>query len=186
MMASILVTTVHAGRGGRRQLLFSFVLAGAWMASIILEIGFPNFLHPLIMPILGLANLMYVTFTILIFVLDTGTVTVDHIYGAICAYVLIAMIFAGLYGTLELTYPGSFAGVKAGMVGDRPWYQFLYFSFTTLSTVGYGDISPVSSPARSFCICQQLVGTFYVAILIARLAGLYPPHEPEANQENPS
>jgi hypothetical protein len=53
----------------------------------------------------------------------------------------------------------------------------LYFSFTTLTTAGYGDITPVTDQARSFVMIEQFSGVFFVGILIARLAGLYPPQK---------
>ncbi|MCE0521581.1 MAG: potassium channel family protein [Methylacidiphilales bacterium] len=110
---------------------------------------------------------------VLTFVLDAGKVSAEHIYGAICAYVLIAMAFATLDFILESLEPGSFSGVHARTITDRGWWQLFYFSFTTLSTVGYGDIVPMTMRARSFVIIEQLVAVFYVAILIARLTGMY-------------
>jgi hypothetical protein len=131
----------------------------------------------LLVGILGilLVTLVYTASCVLSFVLDEGAVGIEHIYGAICAYILIAMAFGTLYFMLELMQPGSFTGIKVGVAGERPWWQFFYFSFTTLSTVGYGDIVPATMRARSFAIIQQLVGVFYVAILISRLTGMYTP-----------
>lgn len=120
-----------------------------------------------------LVTLVYTASCVLSFVLDEGAVGIEHIYGAICAYILIAMAFGTLYFMLELMQPNSFTGVHLGTAGERPWWQFFYFSFTTFSTVGYGDIVPASMRARSFTIIQQLVAVFYVAILISRLTGMY-------------
>src|SRR5271170_2931824 len=83
------------------------------------------------------------------------------------------MAFATLDFMLESLAPGSFSDVHVKSMGDRGWWQFFYFSFTTLSTVGYGDIVPLTMRARSFVIIEQLVAVFYVAILIARLTGMY-------------
>jgi hypothetical protein len=121
-----------------------------------------------------LATLIYTASCVLGFVLDEGAVGIEHIFGAICAYILIAMAFGTLDFILEIGYPGSFSGLHMEPhAGERPWGQFLYFSFTTLSTVGYGDIVPVTARARSFIILEQLVAVFYVAILISRLTGMY-------------
>lgn len=72
--------------------------------------------------------------------------------------------------------PGSFVNV---LEHRRPaaaeWRQFVFFSFTTLTTTGYGDIVPVKGRAQSAAILEQLMGLLYVAISIARLAGLYRP-----------
>jgi hypothetical protein len=134
--------------------------------------GDPSSLLVVILFIL-LVSLVYTSTCVLSFVLDEGAVGIEHIYGAICAYILIAMAFATLYFLLELRHPGSFTGVRLGVPGERPWWQFFYFSCTTFSTVGYGDIVPATMRARSFTIIQQLVAVFYVAILISRLTGMY-------------
>lgn len=129
-----------------------------------------------------LVTLAYTSICVLTFVLDTGQVGEEHIYGAICAYVLVAMAFATLDLMLELLSPGSFSGVHTGILHDRPWWQFFYFSMTTLSTVGYGDIVPATMRARSFVVIEQLIAIFYVAILISRLTGMYN-HEPDIKKQ---
>ena len=120
-----------------------------------------------------LITLLYTSICVLSFVLGDGQVGLEHIYGAICAYVLIAMAFATLYLMLDIVHHGSFAGVHHVTIGDRPWWQFFYFSFSTLSTVGYGDIVPITMRARSFVMIEQMTAIFYVAILISRLTGMY-------------
>ena len=62
-------------------------------------------------------------------------------------------------------------------------YDFLYFSFTVLTSTGFGDITPLLRQARSLCVVEQLTGTLFLAILIARLAGVYPPAERSARTE---
>jgi hypothetical protein len=151
-------------------------LAGALVVTSGFYIfdGDPASLLLVILTIL-LVTVLYTASCVLSFVLDEGAVGIEHIFGAICAYILIAMFFATLYFILELTNPGSFSGVKTTAIGERPWWQFFYFSFSTLSTVGYGDIVPATMRARSFAIIEQLVAVFYVAILISRLTGMYTP-----------
>jgi hypothetical protein len=71
--------------------------------------------------------------------------------------------------------PGSFAVGGARLGEPKEFVHLLYFSFTTLTTTGYGDITPVSDEARSLVIIEEFIGVFFVGVLIARLAGLYPP-----------
>jgi hypothetical protein len=120
-----------------------------------------------------LITLAYTSICVLTFVLEDGQVGAEHIYGAICAYVLIAMAFATIDTALEMIQPGSFSNVRALTHLDRPWWQFFYFSFSTLSTVGYGDIVPLTMRARSIVVIEQMIAVFYVAIVIARLTGMY-------------
>jgi hypothetical protein len=142
------------------------------VAAIYIFSGDPVYLLKICL-IVVLFALIYTASCVLSFVLDEGEVGTEHIYGAICAYILIAMAFATLYFLLELKHPGSFSGIHTTGAAERPWWQFFYFSFTTLATVGYGDIVPVTMRARSFVIIEQLVAIFYVAILISRLTGMY-------------
>ena len=150
--------------------LLGLILVVAIALNIYLD---DSTLSKLVMFAVMLVILIQTAVNILSFVLGAGNIGPEHIYGAICAYVLIAMSFATLDFILETVVPGSFSGDHTIAVTDRPWWQFFYFSFTTLSTVGYGDIVAVTMRARSFVVIEQLVAVFYVAILIARLTGMY-------------
>lgn len=90
---------------------------------------------------------------------------------AIAAYMLLGVACAALYTMLESVHPGAFA-LSAGDAA-RPWNALLYFSFTTLTTLGYGDVLPAIPIARALATVQAVAGTLYLAILIARLVGTY-------------
>lgn len=163
----------YVSHGLRRLWILAFLVS-----LLLVTVGLDMFLHDSIVSrtilfLVLLVILARTSISVLTFVLEEGKVGAEHIYGAICAYVLIAMAFATLDFLLESLLPGSFSGVQVKMVTDRGWWQFFYFSFTTLSTVGYGDIVPLTMRARSFVVIEQLVAVFYVAILIARLTGMY-------------
>jgi hypothetical protein len=72
-------------------------------------------------------------------------------------------------------FPHSFGIGNGDTEKSNLFYLLLYFSFTTLTSVGFGDITPITHQARSLVIIEQLIGVFFVAVLIARLAGLHPP-----------
>jgi hypothetical protein len=87
--------------------------------------------------------------------------------------VLLAMLFACVYTIQELLAPGSFAGPAAsGPVSTVRYWDLLYFSFTVLTSTGFGDIHPLARQARAFVVLEQVTGVMYVAILIARLTGM--------------
>jgi hypothetical protein len=109
------------------------------------------------------------------YVFEQDVMTADRLFGAASAYLLIGVLFAYLYAIVGELYPGSFA--VGGAATTLMTYDFLYFSFTALTSTGFGDITALSRQARSLCVFEQLVGTLYLAILIARLAGIYPPVE---------
>ena len=105
---------------------------------------------------------------ILIRTFSTGHVTSNRVQGAVVAYLLAGFIFAMLYHVIFLMFgQGTFHGLA-----DFRRTEFMYFSLTTLTTVGYGDITPVNEYARSLANLESLVGQLYPAILIARLVSM--------------
>ena len=116
----------------------------------------------------------YTTVLIVLHTLRARTVTGDTIAGAACAYALTAVTWANLYEILELLRPGSFQIPQSWLLqpsGD-PSFALQYFSFITLTTVGYGDILPLNPRAGGLCMGEAVVGQLYVAIMIARLVAL--------------
>ena len=104
-------------------------------------------------------------------------VTLDEILGGVVVYLLIGVAWGQLHHALELAHPGAYllgdvalVATSSGADGN-PVLTFLYYSFTTLTTLGYGDIRPVTHAARMLSTSEALIGQLYVAILIARLVG---------------
>lgn len=104
-------------------------------------------------------------------VLEPGAVTLNRIVGALCVYLLFGLLWAVLYATVELVEPTAFAYAH-GAPGD-PLEQFLYYSFVTLTTLGYGDVTPVHPVARTIAYFEAVIGQLYVAVLVASLVGRY-------------
>jgi hypothetical protein len=96
----------------------------------------------------------------------------DTLFGAVAIYLLMGFAFATSYMLLEALAPGSFAGSE-GLDHKGPWADLLFFSFTSLTTTGFGDITPITSRARSLVILQYTAGVLYIAFVVARLVGLY-------------
>ena len=104
-------------------------------------------------------------------VLFTGPVDGNKIVGAICIYLLIGLIWSLLYLFLAQTIPGAFKGLEQAVWYDN-FADVAYYSFVTLTALGYGDISPVSPVARFLAYMEAIVGVFYMAILVASLVGV--------------
>ena len=98
-------------------------------------------------------------------------VSADLIAGAIVAYLLMAVMWSLLYDVLEAAYPGSFK-FPEGTTQPRGQMS-LYFSLVTITTVGYGDITPVTRVARAFANLEAVVGQLYLVILVSWLVGMY-------------
>ncbi|MEE9607237.1 MAG: ion channel [Myxococcota bacterium] len=120
---------------------------------------------------------LYMIVLILRTILRERTVSLETILGGVAVFLLIGISFALLYGHLEYTAPGSFAYAGQGAIpgASRALREgsLVYFSFITLTTLGYGDITPVSSGARALATLEAVVGQLYVAIFVARLVGMY-------------
>jgi hypothetical protein len=107
------------------------------------------------------------------YVFQPDVMTADKLYGAAAGYLMIGVLWACLYAIVDHRYPGSFT--VGGQPAAMEMIDFLYFSFTVLTSTGFGDVVPVLRQARAVCVVQQLIGALFLAILIARLAGVYPP-----------
>ena len=116
-----------------------------------------------------LAALVLLTLVVLSKVLRPGLVTRDRLQGGIAAYLLLGLTWANAYQWAALHDPAAFSGAVAGGAGSSQW---VYYSLVTLTTMGYGDITPVSDVARSLAVGEALTGQLYLAILISRLVAL--------------
>ena len=106
-------------------------------------------------------------------VFGPGRITVHRIRGAIVLYLTFALIFAWLYRLLAQTIPGCFSGLtfRPGELGSLS--SFIYFSLTVLTTVGFGDITPVNDFVRNLAMLEAPLGQLYPAVILARLLTLY-------------
>ena len=142
----------------------SVTLAMRWMAFLT-----PTRSMQIWAIIWSLAAILVIMWVLLTAVLSTGPVTPNRIQGAIAVYLLFGIGWAHAYHLAEIVHPGSFHNAGGAMSGVSDW---VYFSFVTLSTVGYGDITPVHPIARTLAMAEALAGQLYLAVLIARLVAM--------------
>jgi hypothetical protein len=99
-------------------------------------------------------------------------ISADRVVGAVTLYLLFGVLWSIAYAVIEQVTPGSIVGVSEPLA--QGWSSdWLYFSFVTMTTLGYGDITPVSATARTIAYLQAVFGQFYIAILVAGLVGAY-------------
>lgn len=103
-----------------------------------------------------------------------GRVTWHRVQGAVALYLVLGLLFAHLYGLLNVLVPEAFANVPPSLNADAVFYRgrLLYFSFVTLTTTGYGDILPLHPVARSLATLEAVIGQLFPATLLARLVSL--------------
>ena len=114
---------------------------------------------------------LFILVDLLHYVLRRDVMTSDKLYGSVAAYILIAMFWAQLHGLIQYFYPGAYA--LGGTPKNLDTMNLIYFSFTALTTAGFGDITPALIQSRFLTILEMVTGVMYVAILIARLIGIY-------------
>lgn len=118
--------------------------------------------------------MVFLLTNLFLFILRAPKVTGEVLCAGVATYLTIGLTFAVLYRLAEFAAPNSFSIAPDSLKdGSLPNMRAAYFSFITLATVGYGDIVPVSPTARMLAIVESTIGTFYVAIIIARLVSLY-------------
>jgi hypothetical protein len=114
---------------------------------------------------------LYAAGALIAYMLADHTITRDELFAVGATFTLVAWAFAYAYTVCQAIEPGSFTGIR-DPGGDRTWMELLFMSFTTLSSVGIGDIVPVKPFARALVMIQQLAGLAYVAMVVSRLVGL--------------
>lgn len=96
----------------------------------------------------------------------------DHLFAAISLYLLLGLFWTHLYMIVESVHPGSFVlSEDLARHESLMFAELFYFSYVTLTSLGYGDVQPLTLQARSLAICQAVVGVLFVATLIGRIAG---------------
>jgi voltage-gated potassium channel len=147
-------------------LLIALPIFGAeWMNNFV-EMPYLSLLAKM----LGALFYAYTSIIILTYIFREKEITPEPIYGAICVYFLMGLMWACIFFVLETLQPGSFQMD----LGEAPSFShFSYYSFVTLTTLGYGDITPLSHPARSLSTTEAITGQLYLAVMVAGLMGKY-------------
>jgi hypothetical protein len=117
----------------------------------------------------GLVSVAVMALLVLAQTFRAGPVNAYRIQGAVAAYLLLGLAWALAYELVDLLATGAFYALNPM---ERERHHFIYFSFVTLTTVGYGDLTPIHPVARSLAVAEALVGQLYPAILLARLVSL--------------
>jgi hypothetical protein len=174
LFSLVLLAAILAVADRKRGLVIGLVLAipavgGRWINHFR-----PDLVHPAVFLVAGLILIFFVVGNLLRFVLRAASVTVEVLCASISAYLMLGLLWTIAYWLVDqLTPGGAFSFNTSAGTRSMNGFTGFYFSFVTLSTVGYGDITPVSRIARWLAAMEAMTGLLYVAVLIARLVSLY-------------
>ena len=172
LLSLVLLSAVLAVADRKGVFFIALVLAIPAIAGRWINHFRPDLVSPPVFLVAGLALIAFVVANLLRFVLRAPSVNTEVLCASISAYLMLGLLWTVAYWLVAQVTPNAFAfntGPKESMGG----FNAFYFSFITLSTVGYGDITPVSRIARWLAATEAMTGLLYVTVLIAHLVSLY-------------
>src|SRR6267154_4966712 len=172
LLSLVLLCAVLAVADRKRVFFIALVLAvpaivGRWISHFR-----PDLVPPPVFLTPGLILIAFVVANLLLFVLRAPSVNVEVLCASISAYLMLGLLWTVAYWLVAQVNPNAF-GFNTGPKETMSGFNAFYFSFITLSTVGYGDITPFSRVARWLAATEAMTGLLYVTVLIARLVSLY-------------
>ncbi len=174
LFSLVLLAGVVAVADRKRVLVIAIVLAIPAIAGRWINHFRPDLIPPAVFLVAGLILIAFVVGNLLRFVLRAPSVNTEVLCASISAYLMLGLMWTIAYWLVDqLTPGGAFSFNTNAGPHSMSGFTGFYFSFVTLSTVGYGDITPVSRIARWLAAMEAMTGLLYVAVLIARLVSLY-------------
>jgi hypothetical protein len=168
----VLFLAVRAVRATSALLWVALLLGLPIVVLTILEVADPQNAQVLLWSaLLHALFYFYTSFGLLRYMFRDRFVTTDELWATGATFTVVAWAFAYTFMAVQVAWPGSFI---AAIEPDAPrsWFQLLFLSFTTLTSVGLSDITPVLPQARSWVMIEQVAGLMYVALVISRIVGL--------------
>ena len=174
----MLLSAVFAVAEGPRTTVLALSLAGTSILLQLANLWLDGQGTEIAHHIVSMLFLAYVILVLLRYLFATCRVTVDTISSSLCTYLLLGILWANAYSLLAVLDSGSFHYSYAQPseqlhFGDQATVLALYYSFVTLTTLGYGDIVPASSTSRMLAAVEAIVGQIYLTVLVARLVGMH-------------
>lgn len=173
LYASMIRVGIFLGRDSRFHTVFLSVTGGLYLLTSLAYAANPGINWLVMWTYLTLIPYLVMLMVILVrFLAIARAITRDVLYAAVALYLLVGAVFVPLYGLLEQLIPGAF---RDASFPDTPvqWQQLIYFSYTTLTSSGYGDILPLAWWARALANLEMIAGVLFITIVMSRLVALY-------------
>jgi hypothetical protein len=172
--ATVVLTAIYAVSDNRRHLLVAAIIGIPQLIVSWYNVFPYGEQHELLQAALTVCFYGYALLRVLEYVLLGTEVTSQKIYAALAVYLLMGYMWASLYDVVATLQPQAFF-VSHSQGEPIEFRALVHFSFVTLTSLGYGDVTPVTDQARSLAFLEAIVGNLYLAVLVARLVGMYRP-----------
>lgn len=164
----VFVLGVYAAGRNKRNVIILILLGLPWFLSEWVFTKSPETIFA------SMLFFLFITGTITDHILRSEEVSTDTLYGAVCVYLLLGLLWASIYGFLEYISPGIiFVTNNSDVVKHLTTNEIIYYSYTTLTTLGYGDVTALTSEGRIASVLEAIVGQLFLAFLVARLVAIY-------------
>jgi len=177
LLAMIPLASAYTLTEDRKKAIIVLLIAAPFVILDGLNVYFTS--RPMMIVAFSFGTILYfyIVFLLVKNLLSIRVITADLIYCAISIYLLIGIMWAGIYTVLEGISPGSFSGTSGTV-------DLLYFSFVTLTTVGFGDVAPLSILGKRLAVFEAAMGSIYMAVIIAMIVGRYMSMQVEQDSES--
>ncbi|MGD1984965.1 MAG: potassium channel family protein, partial [Desulfobacterales bacterium] len=175
-LSMIPLASAYALTENRKKAIIVLIIAAPFVILDGLNVFFTHRSLMVVAFSFGTILYFYIVILLVINLLSIRVITADLIFCAISIYLLIGIMWAGIYSVLEGISPGSFSEAS----------DLLYFSFVTLTTVGFGDVAPLSVLCKRLAVFEAAMGSIYMAVIIAMIVGRYMSMQVEINSPSKS
>jgi voltage-gated potassium channel len=171
VLSAVLISSIFAVSHKKWDVVFSALLAGPLLIGLWTRYFYKTNFLTLFIGVFVILFMGYLAIIFLRFIFEQEEVDSSTIYASIVTYILAGIMWSAVYSILETMIPGSFSASSRPI--DSSGTRFIYYSFVTITTLGYGDIIPATSKAGALSIIEAITGQFYLAVLVARLVGIH-------------
>ena len=178
-LTAIVLSMLHTITHRKRLLFFGGFLAVVMLVSLWLKYFFSYDSFATVTAIFGILFTILVTAHTLTFIIKSETVTREVVYAAMLVYLLVAQLWAMVYLFLDRINPASFNLPQ----GQADLLVFEYYSFVTLTTLGFGDITPLTKVAKAFSVLEAVIGQLYLVVVVAWFVGMLVAKKSENSQK---
>lgn len=164
----VFILGIYAAGRNKRNVIILILFGLPWFLSEWIFTKSPETIFA------GVLFFLFITGTLIEHILHSEEVSTDTLYGAVCVFLLLGLLWASIYGFLEYISPGIiFVENNTDSINYLTSNEILYYSYTTLTTLGYGDITSLTPEGRIISVLEAIVGQLFLAFLVARLVAIY-------------